>query len=264
MIELRHVRKRFFAGTANEVAALRDIDLAFDDGEWTTVIGSNGAGKTTLLKVVAGIVVPDRGDILLDGTRVTRWADHRRARLIGRIDQDPMASTAPGMSIAENLAMAVKRGQRRGLRRGVTQARRQRFRDALQGVGMGLEGRLDARVSTLSGGQRQGLAVLMATIAEPRLLLLDEHVAALDPNATLQVLRLTQAAIEDRGLTTLMVTHNMEHAIQFGTRLLMMHRGDVILDVRGEEKRALTVRELVQRFRAVSGQTFADDRALLI
>lgn len=263
MIEVEGLTKWFFRGTANEVLALDDVSFECQEGVWISIVGSNGAGKSTLLKSVAGLVYPDRGRVALDGRTCTRWPDYKRARFVGRIDQDPMASTAPSMSIAENLAMAYRRGHRRGFRWGVTRARRRIFRDALAEIGIGLEDRMDSLVVNLSGGQRQALALVMATIAGTRVLLLDEHVAALDPKASLQVMHLSESTIRGHGLGCLMVTHNMEHAIRYGDRLLMMHTGKVILDVSGDEKRALTVESLVRRFHEVSGEQFSDDRALL-
>lgn len=264
MIRLRQVTHFFFRGTANEVRALDGVSLEVPTGQFVTVIGSNGAGKSTLLRVISGQVTPDEGRIELDNQDVTRWPDYRRACLVGQIDQNPLASTAPVMSIEENLAMALLRGQRRGLRRAVTRARRQLFREALAGIEMGLEHRMTARVGNLSGGQRQALALIMATLARPRLLLLDEHTAALDPKAAAQVMAITERLVRAHGLTTLMVTHNMEQAIRWGDRLLMMHRGRIILDVAGREKAGLTVAALVDRFHRASGVDFSDDRALLI
>ncbi|MEW5762842.1 MAG: ATP-binding cassette domain-containing protein [Bacillota bacterium] len=263
MIRLTGVTKRFFAGTPNEVTALDDLHLEIGPGEFVTVIGSNGAGKSTLLNAIAGLVAIDAGRIELDGTDITAWPVYRRAAFIGRIDQNPLASTAAEMTVAENLAMALMRGRRRGLARAVTAARRQVFREALAAVGMGLEKRLDVLVRTLSGGQRQALALVMATLVEPRLLLLDEHTAALDPQAARLVLAITERVVTTCRLTTLMVTHNMEQAIRYGTRLIMMHRGRIVLDVGREEKEQLTVQNLIARFVAVSGDLFACDRLLL-
>lgn len=263
MIEAVGLTKWFFRSTVNEVLALDEISFECPEGQWISIVGSNGAGKSTLLKCVAGLVQPDRGRVALNGVTCTRWPDWKRARLIGRIDQDPMASTAPSMTIAENLAIALKRGEKRGFRWGVTGKRRTVFRSALAEIGIGLEERLDALVLNLSGGQRQALALVMATIAGTKVLLLDEHVAALDPKASAQVLRLTERIIRTHGLSTLMVTHNMEHAIRYGDRLLMMHMGRIILDVVGEEKSSLTVESLVRRFHEASGDRFTDDRALL-
>ena len=263
MIDVEGLSKWFFRSTANEVLAVDNVSFGCSEGEWISIIGSNGAGKSTLLKAVAGLVYPDRGRVALGGRTCTRWPDYKRARFVGRIDQDPMASTAPSMTVAENLAMAYRRGHRRGFRRGVTRSRRSTFRESLSEIGIGLEDRMDGLVMNLSGGQRQALALVMATIAGTKVLLLDEHVAALDPKASTQVMRLTESTVRRHGLACLMVTHNMEHAIRYGDRLLMMHTGRVILDVSGDEKRALSVDSLVDRFHQVSGERFSDDRALL-
>lgn len=263
MIRLTGVTKRFFAGTPNEVTALDNLHLNMAPGEFVTVIGSNGAGKSTLLNAIAGLVEIDAGRIEVNGTDVTDWPVHRRAAFIGRIDQNPLASTAAEMTVAENLAMALMRGRRRGLARAVTAARQKIFREALAAVGMGLEKRLDVPVRTLSGGQRQALALVMATLVQPKLLLLDEHTAALDPQAARLVMAITERVVTTHRLTTLMVTHNMEQAIRYGTRLIMMHRGRIILDVGPEEKQRLTVQDLIARFVATSGDIFTNDRLLL-
>lgn len=263
MIKLTGIVKYFFAGTPNQVQALDDVNLEIDRGDFVTVIGSNGAGKSTLLKAVAGVVAVDAGKILIDGRDVTGHPEYMRARDIGRIDQDPMASTAAELSIEENLAIAYLRGQKRGLARAVTGQRTSLFRETLRNVGLGLEDRLKVPVGTLSGGQRQALALVMATIARPKLLLLDEHTAALDPKAARQVMDITERLVRQYNLTTLMITHNMEQALRFGNRLIMMHRGRVILDIGTEEKSKLTVAALVDRFTSTSGSVFDDDRALL-
>jgi putative ABC transport system ATP-binding protein len=233
------------------------------EGDFITVIGSNGAGKSTLLRIISGLVAPDTGSVELDGRDITREPVWRRAGAIGRIAQDPQESTCAVMTIAENLAMAAKRGQRRGLHRAVTPALGERFRAALAQVGLGLEGRLGARVGTLSGGQRQAVALLMATLAQPRLLLLDEHLANLDPKTGESVMQMTARLIETNRLATIMVTHNMQEAIRWGNRLVMMHEGRIIFDLEGEAKAALTVPELVQRFHAASRGDLIDDRMLL-
>ena len=263
MIRLEQVSHRFFPGTANEVLALDAISLTLPAGQWVTLVGSNGAGKSTLLRTVAGQVIPEAGRIWLDGREVTTWPDYRRARLVGQIDQNPLVSTAPLLTIEENLALAYLRGRPRGLARAVTAQRRAVFHAALRAVGMGLEERLTSRVGNLSGGQRQALALVMATLAQPRLLLLDEHTAALDPKAAALVIAITDRLVRAHNLTTLMVTHNMEQAIRWGDRLLMMHRGRIVLDLAGPEKSGLTVRELVDKFHAASGTQFAEDRTLL-
>ena len=257
-LELRGVTKIYFPGTANEVQALDHVDLAIAEGDFVTIIGSNGAGKSTLVKAIAGLAPPDEGAVLFEGRDITREPVHARAGAIGRIAQDPAESTCAVMTIEENLAMAAKRGQTRGLRIAVTGTGREHFRSALMPIGLGLEARLPARVGTLSGGQRQALALLMATISGSRLLLLDEHAASLDPKTAEIVMALTARLVEERRLTTLMVTHNMQDAIRFGNRLVMMHAGRVIFDVRGAEKTALTVPGLVARFHEV-----AEDRTVL-
>jgi putative ABC transport system ATP-binding protein len=263
MIELRGVTKHFFAGTVNEVTALDNINLKARDGDFITIIGSNGAGKSTLLKAISGVISVDAGSIKLENKDVTKLPEHKRAREIGRIDQDPMASTAGEMTIEENLAMAYLRGQRRGLSRAVNKKRTGKFAGVLKDLGLGLENRLGVPVGTLSGGQRQALALVMATIARPKLLLLDEHTAALDPKAARLVMQITRRLVEAHGLTTLMITHNMEQALKYGNRLIMMHRGKIILDIGAEEKKNLTVSNLIEKFTATSGTAFDDDRVLL-
>ncbi len=262
MIKLKHVYKIFFPNTANEVLALNDMNIEINPGDFVTIIGSNGAGKSTFLKVISGIETVDEGTIEVAGQNVTGDPEYKRAKYIGRIDQDPMASTASEMTIEENLAMAYMRGKRRGLHQGINAERKQMFQEALADTGLGLEKRLQVPVRTLSGGQRQALALVMATIAEPKLLLLDEHTAALDPKAAKQVMDMTHKIVAVKKLTALMITHNMEQAIQFGNRLIMMHRGRIILDIGQEEKARLTVSQLIEQFTAASGTAFAD-RVLL-
>jgi putative ABC transport system ATP-binding protein len=263
MLALEQVSKIFHAGEAAEVRALDAVSLTIDDGDFVTVIGSNGAGKSTLLKAVVGLVHPESGRVLLDGRDITGEPVHRRAGLFGRIAQDPNDSTCAGMTIAENLAMAAKRGQARGLGRAVTDASRRTFRTALAEIGLGLEDRLETRVGLLSGGQRQSIALLMATLAGPRLLLLDEHLAALDPKTAELVMSLTDRLIQAQRLTTLMITHNMQDAIRWGNRLVMMHQGRIIFEAAGEAKAALTVGGLVQKFHEAGRTGLADDRMLL-
>ncbi|HZK18747.1 MAG TPA: ATP-binding cassette domain-containing protein [Clostridia bacterium] len=263
MIKLKGTTKYFFEGTPNEIKALNLITLHIKPGDFITIIGSNGAGKSTLLKIIAGVEAVDTGTIYLDGKNVTDKPEYKRATHIGRIDQDPMASTASDMTIEENLAMAYTRGIRRGLHRAVTKNRIAHFKKVLTEVGLGLEKRLDVPVGTLSGGQRQALALVMATIAEPKLLVLDEHTAALDPKIARQVMSITDHVIKTRKLTTLMVTHNMEQAIKYGNRLIMMHRGRIILDIGEAEKSKLTVPQLIEKFTETSGDVFDDDRVLL-
>lgn len=262
-LTLTGIRKVFFAGTANEVVALDGIDLAMPAGEFVTVIGSNGAGKSTLLNAVAGTFPLTGGRIQLGDREITKHREHVRSRFIGRVFQDPRAGTAPGMSIEENMAIARMRSQRSGLRLGVTKSHRAEMHAELTGLGMGLEDRLKASVSKLSGGQRQAMSLLMATMDEPSLLLLDEHTAALDPKVAATIMELTGRIVEGRGLTTMMVTHNMELALRHGDRLIMMHGGRIVLDLDAAQKAKLKVPDLVEKFHQVAGPAFAVDRMLL-
>ena len=263
MLKLENVTKVFLRNTPDEVTALSDINLTIDEGDFITIIGSNGAGKSTLLQAITGFVSIDCGTIELMGKDISKTPPHQRAKYMGRIAQDPGASVCGVMTIEENLAMAALRGQRRGLRVAVTSKNRFRFRDVLRDLGLGLETRLSARVATLSGGQRQALALLMATLAKPELLLLDEHIASLDPKTAEQVMQLTHDLVTKHSLTTLMVTHNMSEAIRWGERLIMMHEGKIILDISGEEKQSLKVSDLTAKFQEVSHEEFAVDRMLL-
>src|SRR5215470_5985614 len=263
MLVLSSLIKRFGAGTAAEVTALDGVSLEVRAGEFVTLIGSNGAGKSTLLRAILGTVVPEHGGVTLDGRDVTRDPVYQRARDIGRIAQDPGESTCAGMTVEENLAMAAQRGRARGLGWAVTAARRAAFHARLAEVGLGLEGRLGTRVGTLSGGQRQALGLLMATLATPKVLLLDEHTASLDPKAAELVMSLTGQLVAAARLTTLMVTHNMHQAIRWGSRLVMMHAGRVVLDVQGEAKARLRVQDLVTKFYEASGTELTEDRLLL-
>lgn len=263
MLEIKNVYKTFNAGTVNEKVALKGLDLTLEDGDFVTVIGGNGAGKSTMLNAVAGVWPVDMGKIIIDGKDVTRLSEHQRAKYIGRVFQDPMMGTAPSMQIEENLALAARRGQRRGLSWGVTKEEREQYRELLGGLGLGLESRLATKVSTLSGGQRQALTLLMATLKRPKLLLLDEHTAALDPKTAAKVMELTDRIVREGQLTTMMITHNMRDAIQYGNRLIMLHEGHIILDIAGEEKKNLTVPELLEQFTKASGDEFANDRAIL-
>ena len=263
MLELNALRKVFNPRTVNEKIALDGVDLRLEDGDFVTVIGGNGAGKSTLLNSVAGVFHTDGGRILLDGNDVTRLSEHRRAQYLGRVFQDPMMGTAADMNIEENLALAYRRGQRRTLRWGVTAAERAKYRDLLRQLDLGLENRLTDKVGLLSGGQRQALTLLMATLRAPRLLLLDEHTAALDPKTAAKVLALTQKLVEENKLTTLMVTHNMHDAIRLGNRLIMMADGKIIYDVRGEEKASLHRADLMRKFEEAAGEELANDRMLL-
>ena len=263
MLEIQNVSKTFNAGTVNEKTALNGLNLKLNEGDFVTVIGGNGAGKSTMLNAVAGVWPVDCGKIIIDGVDVTRLSEHQRAAYIGRVFQDPMTGTAATMQIEENLALAARRGQRRGLSWGVTKEEKEQYRELLGGLGLGLESRLTTKVSTLSGGQRQALTLLMATLKRPKLLLLDEHTAALDPKTAAKVMELTDRIVRDGQLTTLMITHNMRDAIQYGNRLIMLHDGHVILDIAGEEKKKLTVPDLLEQFTKASGDEFANDRAIL-
>ncbi len=258
MLELQGIVKVFNRGTQDEKVALAGIDLTVEEGEFITIIGSNGAGKSTLLNVVAGTYTPDEGRVLVDGEDVTRDPDFKMARYLARVFQDPSAGTAAQMTIEENLCMAELRGRRRGLRWGVTRARRERYREVLRVLELGLENRLRDKVGLLSGGQRQSLALLMATLSMPRLLLLDEHTAALDPKTADKVIQLTDMMVREHRLTTLMVTHNMNQAIQYGNRMIMLHEGRIQLDLSGDDKRNLTVAEVVEKF----GQSLKDETLL--
>jgi putative ABC transport system ATP-binding protein len=251
MLEIRGIEKTFHAGTPNEVRALQGVDLDIDDGSFVVVIGTNGSGKSTLLNAVAGTFFVDAGSIRIDGHDVTRWAEHRRASLIGRVFQNPFSGTAPDMSIAENLALAARRGRRRGFSWALRGDVRGGMRDRVRPLGMQLETRLDNPIGTLSGGQRQALTLLMATWLRPKMLLLDEHTAALDTKSADQVVRLSQEAIERDGLTAMMVTHSMQQAASLGDRLVMMHRGRVLHDLRGAEKRRVRAEDLLARFEEV-------------
>lgn len=263
MITLSHCTKYFHKGSVNEVRALNEVDLKLEDGDFTTVIGSNGAGKSTLLNGVAGTFFLDSGTIAIGDRDVTRWPEYKRAKLIARVFQDPLLGTCPKATIEQNLALALKRGQRRGFGPGVRARDRKKFRDELKKIGLGLEDRLLDRVGLLSGGQRQALTMLMATLVRPDVLLLDEHIAALDPKTANQILALTQEIITLQGLTVLMITHNMRHAITFGNRLVMLHQGRIILDVKKEEKAKLSVEDLLEQFYLVQGEELANDSMLL-
>ena len=263
MLEIKGISKTFNVGTVNEKQALNQLSLTLNDGDFCTVIGGNGAGKSTMLNAIAGVWPVDEGQILIDGQDVTKLPEHRRARFLGRVFQDPMNGTAASMGIEENLALALRRGSRRTLRRGIRSQERKLYRDLLSKLGLGLETRLTSKVGLLSGGQRQALTLLMATLERPKLLLLDEHTAALDPKTARKVLELTQEFVEEQNLTALMVTHNMKDAIAMGNRLIMMHEGRIIYDVSGEEKKKLTVDDLLKKFGEASGGEFANDRMML-
>lgn len=264
MLNVSRVRKVFNEGTVNEKIALQEINLNMAPGDFVTVIGSNGAGKSTLLNMVSGGIMPDQGTITIDGQDVTRLSEHRRAAFIGRVFQDPMAGTAPNMTIEENLAIAYSRGGRRTLSLGVTNKKRKQFQEHLTLLDQGLEDRLKSKVGLLSGGQRQALSLLMATFTKPKILLLDEHTAALDPKRAQLIVDLTKKIVEQHQLTTLMVTHNMEQALHMGNRLLMLHEGRIILDIPQEKKEQMTPKDLLRAFEeARGGETFSEDRYIL-
>ena len=263
MLELKQIYKTFNPGTINEKRALNGVSLTLDDGDFVTVIGGNGAGKSTLLNAMAGTFPVDGGTISIDGIDVTRLPEHKRAKYIGRVFQDPMMGTAATMQIEENLALAARRGQRRGLKAGITAKERKEYQELLKILDLGLEDRLTAKVGLLSGGQRQALTLLMASLVKPKLLLLDEHTAALDPKTAAKVLDATEKIVQRDCLTTLMITHNMRDAIAHGNRLIMMYEGRVAVDVSGEEKKNLTVEQLLSLFSKASGSDEADDKLLL-
>ncbi|MBQ6478329.1 MAG: ATP-binding cassette domain-containing protein [Erysipelotrichaceae bacterium] len=263
MLEIRHAYKTFFPGTINEKIALSDLNLFIEDGEFVTVIGGNGAGKSTMLNIIAGSLSVDSGQIIVDGQDITRLPEYKRAAIFGRVFQDPMMGTAPTMQIDENLAIAARRGEIRGLKWGIDKEEREKYRELLKEFDLGLEDRLSAKVGLLSGGQRQALTLLMATLKKPKLLLLDEHTAALDPKTAQKVLDITDKIVGKSKLTTFMVTHNMRDAIRHGNRLLMLNEGKIILDIKGEEKKKMTVEKLINRFEKASGEEFANDAAIL-
>jgi len=263
MLELNNVYKTFNLGTINEKKALNGVNLKLEDGDFVTVIGGNGAGKSTTLNAVAGVWPIDSGSIIIDGVDMTGLSEHQRATYLGRVFEAPMNGTAATMEIIENLALAARRGQHRGLKWGVTKSEKKKYREMLAKLDLGLEDRMTSKVGLLSGGQRQALTLLMATIKKPKLLLLDEHTAALDPKTAAKVLELSDKIIADNHLTAMMVTHNMRDAIVHGNRLIMMNEGKVILDIKGEEKKKLTVEDLLQKFEEVSGEEFSNDKALL-
>ena len=263
MLEIKEIWKTFNAGTVNEKQALRGVSLTLNDGDFCTVIGGNGAGKSTMLNAVAGTFPVDAGTISIGGIDVTHLPEFKRAKFIGRVFQDPMMGTAPTMQIIENLALAARRGQSRGLKWGITKAEKEQYQEMLRKLDLGLEDRLTSKVGLLSGGQRQALTLLMASLQKPKLLLLDEHTAALDPKTAAKVLELSDRIVEENHLTTMMVTHNMKDAIAHGNRLIMMYDGRIVIDVSGEEKKKLTVPQLLELFSKVSGSDEADDKLLL-
>ena len=263
MLELHQVCKTFNPGTVNEKAALNHLSLTLEEGDFVTVIGGNGAGKSTMLNAISGVWPVDAGTVRIDGVDVTELSEHRRAVYLGRVFQDPMVGTAGNMTIEENLALAARRGEKRTLRWGIKKSEREQFKELLRPLGLGLEDRLTAKVGLLSGGQRQALTLLMASLKKPKVLLLDEHTAALDPKTAAKVLELSDQIVKEHRLTTLMVTHNMKDAIAHGNRLIMLDAGRVILDIRGEDKKKLTVPDLLARFTAASGEEVESDRLLL-
>ena len=263
MLKIEHVCKTFNPGTVNEKVALKDLNLELKPGEFVTVIGGNGAGKSTMLNCVAGVFTAEQGRILIDGNDVSHLPEYKRARYIGRVFQDPMMGTAASMQIEENLALAARRGMHRTLRPGITRQERESFREQLKILDLGLEDRLTTKVGLLSGGQRQALTLLMATLQQPKLLLLDEHTAALDPKTAAKVLDATERIVSASNLTTMMITHNMRDAIAHGNRLIMMYDGHIVVDVSGEEKKNLTVEQLLNLFSVASGSDEVDDKLVL-
>ena len=263
MLEIKNVYKTFNPGTVNQKVALNDLNLTLEDGDFVTVIGGNGAGKSTMLNAVAGVWPVDMGKIIIDGKDITRLPEHKRAAYIGRVFQDPMMGTAATMQIDENLALAARRGAGRTLRIGITKKENAEYHELLKTLGLGLEDRMTSKVGLLSGGQRQAVTLLMATLKKPKLLLLDEHTAALDPKTAAKVLEISNKIVQENHLTTMMITHNMKDAIKYGNRLIMMHEGHIIYDVAGEEKKNLHVSDLLAKFQIASGGEFANDRMIL-
>ena len=263
MLEIQNIHKTFNPGTINEKVALNGVNLNLNPGDFVTIIGGNGAGKSTTLNAIAGVWSVDEGKIIIDGVDITKLSEHKRALYLGRVFQDPMTGTAATMSIEENMAIAARRGERRGLGWGITKKERERYKEALKELDLGLEDRLSSKVGLLSGGQRQAITLLMASLKKPKLLLLDEHTAALDPKTAAKVLAISDKIIQEHQLTAMMVTHNMKDAIAHGNRLIMVHEGKIIYDVSGEEKKNLKVADLLAKFEEVSGGEFANDRMML-
>lgn len=263
MLEIKNVTKIFNKGTVNEKVALDDFSLTLEDGDFVTVIGGNGSGKSTMMNAIAGVWPVDEGRIVIDGIDVTKLPEHKRAKYLGRVFQDPMTGTAATMGIEENLALAKRRGKSRSLKTGITKKEREEYKELLKSLDLSLEERMTSKVGLLSGGQRQALTLLMATLQKPKVLLLDEHTAALDPKTAAKVLETTERIVNRDKLTTLMITHNMKDAIVHGNRLIMLKDGHVILDIRGEEKKKLTVEDLLHKFEAASGDEFLSDQAIL-
>lgn len=263
MLEIKNVSKTFNIGTINEKKALNKLSLKLNPGDFVTIIGGNGAGKSTMLNMIAGVYPIDGGQIIIDGVDISRMPEHKRAEYIGRVFQDPMIGTSAGMQIDENLALAFRRGEKRGLSWGIKRSEKELYKEILAKLGLGLQTRMTSKVGLLSGGQRQALTLLMATLKKPKLLLLDEHTAALDPQTAKTVLDLTKQIVDEQNLTAMMVTHNMKDALNIGNRLIMMHSGRVIYDVSGEEKKKLKVEDLLRKFEEASGGEFANDRMML-
>ena len=263
MLEIQNIHKTFNPGTINEKVALNGVNLNLNPGDFVTIIGGNGAGKSTTLNAIAGVWPVDEGKIIIDGVDITKLSEHKRALYLGRVFQDPMTGTAATMSIEENMAIAARRGERRGLGWGITKKERERYKEALKELDLGLEDRLSSKVGLLSGGQRQAITLLMASLKKPKLLLLDEHTAALDPETAEKVLNLTKRIVEEHQLTCLMITHNMQSAIDLGNRILMMDSGNIVLDIGGEEKKNMTVDGLLEKFKTGAGKALDNDRILL-
>ncbi|WP_158736069.1 ABC transporter ATP-binding protein [Alteribacillus sp. YIM 98480] len=263
MLQLSQASLTFNEGTMDEKKALQHVNLNLNQGDFLTVIGSNGAGKSTLMNIISGSLLPDTGDVLIDNNQVTHLQEYQRSQLIGRVFQDPMAGTAPSMTIEENLAMAWSRNKKRSLKPGVSKRRKSLFKEHLETLNLGLEDRLTAKVGLLSGGERQALSLLMATFTEPKILLLDEHTAALDPSRAELITNITAEVVKKFKLTTLMVTHNMQQALDLGNRLIMMDKGQIILDVDGDEKQSLTIEKLLNEFQKIRGEKMANDKAVL-
>lgn len=263
MLKITHLQKTFNAGTVNAKTALNGLNLTLNDGDFVTVIGGNGAGKSTMLNAIAGVWKPDFGTVEIDGVDVTNMPEHKRAMFLGRVFQDPMKGTAPDMEIAENLSIAARRGTKRKFVWGCTRKEKESYKELLAQLDLGLESRLSTKVGLLSGGQRQAVTLLMATLKRPKLLLLDEHTAALDPKTAAKVLEITDKLVTENKLTTLMITHNMHDAIAHGNRLIMMHEGRIVVDVSGEEKQKLTINQLLGLFEKASGSEFANDKVML-
>ena len=263
VLELKNIEKTFYAGTVNENYVIKNLSLDLEDGDNVTVIGGNGAGKSTMLNIISGALLPDSGSVTIDGEDVTKLKEYQRAKYLGRVFQDPRLGTATNMSIAENMAIANRRGKNRGLKWGLPKSEEAEYKELLSILDLGLENRLDAKMGLLSGGQRQAVTLLMATIQRPKILLLDEHTAALDPKTAAKVLEITDKIVTQNKLTTVMITHNMRDAIKHGNRLVMLDAGRVILDIRGEEKQNLTVDQLLKKFEHLGGESTLSDRMLL-